>query len=296
VWELSDRWSATGGLRLSREEQRLSAIGTGTEDSQTLVRSVESSDNSSWRVDLQYAVNDALLLYAGVSTGFKSGGIIMRAGGVPDPFDPEQLTAYEAGIKSQWPTRRARLNAAAFYYDFRDLQVNTFTLTENDLIFETDNAAKAEIYGLDAEFVVQLANRIAVSGGLVWLPQREFVDYRNDRNGDTLSGNKLVRAPEWTSTTALEYEQPLPGGATLLARIEYNYRSGFFYTTDNDSLFSLDAFGLLNLYLSYEPAGGNWYAFAAGRNLGDTDYFNQVFIQASPGYPATWEAGFGFRF
>ena len=296
TWQFRDGWSATGGLRLNREEQRLSTIGTGTEDSPTLVQSAESADNASWRVDLQYSVSDALLLYGGVSTGSKSGGITMRAGGIPDPFDPEHLTAYEVGIKSEWPDRRTRLNAAAFYYDFRDLQVNTFTLTDDDLIFETDNAAKAEIYGLDAEFVLQLADRLAVSGGVVWLPKRDFVEYRNDQTGDTLSGNNLVRAPEWTSTTALEYQQPLRGGATFAARIEYNFRSGFFYTTDNDALFSHDAFGLLNLYLDYAPAGGRWYAFAVGRNLGDEDYFNQVFIQASPGYPATWEAGFGLRF
>jgi len=296
IWQLNAGWSLTTGLRLNREEQQLSTVGTGTEDTQTLVQSVGHSDNASWRVDLQYAVSDAVLLYGGVSTGFKSGGFTVRSGGVLDAFDPEELTAYEVGIKSESSGRRARLNASAFYYDFRDLQVNTFTLTENDLIFETDNAAKAEIYGLDAEFVLPLANRLAVSGGLVWLPKREFVEYRNDQTGDTLSGNKLVRAPEWTSTTALEYEQPLRQGATFSARIEYNFRSGFFYTTDNDSMFHQDAFGLLNLYLDYEPAGAKWYAFLAGRNLGDEDYFNQVFIQASPGYPATWEAGFGYRF
>jgi outer membrane receptor protein involved in Fe transport len=83
---------------------------------------------------------------------------------------------------------------------------------------------------------------------------------------------------------------------TLGARAEYNYRSDFFYTPANVPEYAQDAFGLLNLILRYEPASEKWYLFASGRNLGNTDYFNQVFLQASPGYPDTYEAGFGYRF
>ena len=56
------------------------------------------------------------------------------------------------------------------------------------------------------------------------------------------------------------------------------------------------AFGLWNVFLRFEPAGDQWYVFASGRNLGNEDYFNQVFLQASPGYPDTYEGGFGYRF
>jgi iron complex outermembrane receptor protein len=295
TWRFAPGWSATAGLRLNREEHHLATIGTGFDDAQTGASAEESANNDSWRVDLQYTAGDDVLLYAGVSTGFKSGGLVVQGGGVLDNFAPEELIAYEAGIKSQWLGRRARLNAAAFYYDFRDLQVSTFTLSDDDLIFETDNAAKAEIYGIDAEVAMKATDRLELSGGVVWLPKREFVEYRNDRTGDTLSGNDLARAPEWTATTVIEYSHPLRSNGRYSARLEYNYRSRFFYTTDNEARFSQHDFGLLNLFLRYEAAGGRWYVFASGRNLGDQDYFNQVFLQASPGYPDTYEAGFGYR-
>jgi len=296
TWKLSNRWSLTGGLRLSRNDHRLATIGTGTDDSATGASAAEGWTNESWRMDLDFAVDDDMLLYANVSTGFKSGGIGFLAGGVADPFGPEHLTAYEAGMKSLWRDRRVRINAAAFYYDFRDLQVSTSTISGDGLIFETDNAASAEIYGIDSEGDVRLGGRLTVSAAIVWLPKREFVEYRNDRTGDTLSGNKLVRAPEWSATTAIGVEQPMAGSGRLLARLEYNYRSGFFYTTDNNPQFAQGAFGLLNAYLRYESADATWYAFVAGRNLEDKDYFNQVFLQASPGYPRTFEAGLGYRF
>lgn len=295
-WHFARRWNVTGGLRLNREKHRLSAIGTGVEDSPTLVAKTLDGRNASWRLDLEFAASDDVLLYAGVATGFKSGGLTILSFGVLDPFDPEELTAYEAGVKSQWLDQRFTLNGAAFFYDFQDMQVSTYTATESGLIFETDNAARAEIYGIDTDALLAVSDRLTLSAGVVWLPKREFVEYRNDRTGDTLSGNKLARAPEWTTIAAISYNRPLASAGTLSARFEYNYRSGFFYTTNNNPDYSQDGFGLLNVFLKFQAKSGKWYAFATGRNLGDADYFNQVFLQASPGYPDTYEAGFGYRF
>jgi len=296
IWRLAGGWRLSGGLRLNREDQWLSTFGTGADDSPTPVVAERDWSNESWRVDFEYVVSDDVLAYAGVSTGFKSGGIAIRDGNIPDSYDPEHLTAYEAGLKSDWRNGRMTLNGAFFYYDFRDLQVSTATVTDNDLIFETDNAARAEIYGIDAEGIVRVGDRFTASGGVIWMPKREFVEYRNDETGDTLAGNDLTRAPEWTATFAIDGTLPLGGFGNASARLEYAWRSGYFYTTDNNPRFSQDSFGLLNLYLRVEPTDGRWYAFASGRNLGDADYFNQVFLQASPGYPDTWEAGFGILF
>ena len=52
----------------------------------------------------------------------------------------------------------------------------------------------------------------------------------------------------------------------------------------------------MNAFVRFEAASGRWYAFASGRNLTDEDYFTQVFIQASPGYPDTYEVGVGYHF
>jgi outer membrane receptor protein involved in Fe transport len=93
----------------------------------------------------------------------------------------------------------------------------------------------------------------------------------------------------------ITYRWPLVTTANHRPR-QYSYRSGFFYTLDNLATESQPAYGLLNLLLRFEPAQANWYAFASGRNLTDEDYFHQVFIQAAPGYPDTYEVGVGFRF
>jgi iron complex outermembrane recepter protein len=297
TWHLARRWSITGGLRLSYEENRVSSIGTGIQDSPTLQSAENDWHGTSWRIDLGYTATDDMLVYAGVSTGFKSGGITTTRlpDGAFNSFRPENLTAFEAGVKTRWLDGRLTLNGAAFFYDFEDMQINSVYVADNRVIVEIDNAAKAELYGIDASGIFHLTDRLTVSAGAVWMPKREFVEYRNERTGDTLAGHKLSRAPEWTATAAINLEQPLRDSGNLSWRLEYNYHSAFFFTKENDPLYSQNGFGLLNASLRFESTNKKWYVFASGRNLTNENYFNQVFLQSSPGYPDTYEIGFGHR-
>ncbi len=293
-----DAWSATAGLRYTHEKHHVTTIGTGFADSPTRLVGDLDADEPSWLLNVAYAPRDGLLLYAGVSTGYKSGGFDNGAviEGEPDAYGPEYLTAYEAGVKSRGLSGRLTLDAAAFFYDYRDLQVSTAVIIGGLPVFNVDNAAKAELYGIDASLDFALSTNWTLSSGVVWMPKREFVDYENELTGDVLSGNDLVRAPEWSAVAAVDYERPLGDAGRVSVRLEYDYRSGFYYTPENVPTFSQGAFGLLNAHLRFEAASGAWYLFASGRNLTDEDYFNQVFLQSSPGYPDTYELGAGFRF
>jgi iron complex outermembrane receptor protein len=295
---LSDQWSITGGLRLSAEEHRVSDMGTGSDDHPTLTTAENDSDRTSWRLDLEYAATDSALVYAGVSTGFKSGGITTTVlpNGDFNSFDAEDLTAYEVGVKAHRPDRRLTVNAAVFFYDFRNLQISSVYLFNDRVITEVENAGKAEIYGIDAAGTFRVSDRLTAAGGVVWMPKREVVEFESAITGGAFSGNELSRAPERTVTAALDYEYPLRDRGSVSGRLEYSYRSDFFFTAANAPQFAQDGFGLLNVSLKFEPATGNWYVFASGRNLTDEDYFNQVFLQSSPGYPDTYEVGVGYYF
>jgi iron complex outermembrane receptor protein len=292
---LSERWGVTAGARLSDEKNRSTLVGTGVTDSHVPLTGKTESNDLSWRLDLVHAATDNVRIYGGVSTGFKSGGLNETSNGTLEDFAPERLTAYEVGVKARGADRPWRLEAAAFYYDFSDLQVDTAAFENGRLVFKVDNAARAEVYGIDATAEWRIFDRLTLSGGAVWVPKREFVEFASAA-GETLAGNTLVRAPEWSTTTAVVYDQPLRGGGWISARLEYNYRSDYFFTPDNAPGFHQDAFGLLNLSLNFEAAGGKWYGFVSGRNLTGADYFNQVFLQSSPGYPDTYEIGVGYRF
>ncbi|MGK2926592.1 MAG: TonB-dependent receptor [Lysobacterales bacterium] len=294
---LGGGWGVSGGLRYSDEDNEVSRIGSGVLDEPELVVAAGSWDQPSWRLDLEYAARDGLLYYAGLSTGFRSGGVTTRR--VPtgefNRYDPEDLLAFEAGMKSQWPELGLTLDAAAFHYDFDNLQTTNRYFVGEDVFVEIDNAAEAEVYGIDAVASLQAAERLSLAAAFVWLPKREYVEFVT-RNGEDLSGYELPRAPEWSMIGSLTYRRPLAHYGEFTTRLEYSYRSGFFYTLDNVATESQGAYGLLNLLLRFEPAQANWYAFATGRNLTDEDYFHQVFIQSTPGYPDTYEVGVGIRF
>jgi iron complex outermembrane recepter protein len=295
---VADRWSITGGLRLSAEEHRVSSIGTGVADHPALLSADNDWNHTSWRLDLEYAATDTVLAYAGVSTGFKSGGITttILPNGDFNSFDAEDLIAYEAGLKVQWLDRRVTLNGAAFVYDFQNLQITSVYFSEPRVISEVENAARAELRGMDIAGSFQISERLAASAGFLWMPKREVVEFESERRTTSLSGNELSRAPEWTATATLDYQFPPVDEGRFTARLEYNYRTHFFFTIDNEPLHVQEDLGLLNLLLKFEAANANWYVFASGRNLTDQDYFNQVFLQSSPGYPDTYELGFGLHF
>ena len=58
-------------------------------------------------------------------------------------------------MKSELLDRRVRLNAAAFYYDYQDLQVFIYDTSSGDPGQSKLNAGSAQIYGLEAELTVK---------------------------------------------------------------------------------------------------------------------------------------------
>ena len=175
-------------------------------------------------------------------------------------------------------------------------QVRTLTIFDSRPVIIIDNAAEARIQGLDLAAVLRLSPRLSLDLGVVWLPRRNFVDYTTLASNDTLSANKLSGAPEWSRSASIEYSVPVRELGNFRLRVDYNSRSQFFFTSDNDSVLAQEGFGLLNLFLRFDSARERWYVLTSVRNATNTDYFTQAHIQSNPGYPRTYEAGFGLRF
>ncbi len=296
TYAFDERWRLNGGLRFSRDTQRVTDVGTGLADYPTPIAAKGSWDSSSWRVGLEFDLSDSIFAYATVSTGFRSGGITteLLPDGQFDDFDPEDLLAYEIGMTAAFQGGRSTLRASAFAYDFEDMQVRTTSLLEDRVVTVIDNAAAARIEGLDLSATTRLAEHLQLTGMVIWMPRREFVEF-TDAQGSTLTGNEISRASEWSASVSIGYRMPIEGVGEISADVDYNYRSEFFFTKENNPIEFQDDFGLLNLGLRFESAEHGWYVFASARNVLDTDYFTQVLFQSAPGYPANYEVGFGWR-
>ena len=80
------------------------------------------------------------MMYATVSSSFKSGGfnpisdnsplVDPAFGGSPDNafFDPEFIDSFEVGVKTTLLDGAMRINAAGFFYDYKDLQQSKICL------------------------------------------------------------------------------------------------------------------------------------------------------------------------
>ena len=260
----------------------------------------KSFENVSFKIGLDYDITDDVMAYASVSTGFKSGGFNggflsfdpAEAAVQAQPFEEETLTAYEVGLKSTLLDRRLRFNAAAFYYDYKDLQLYTLINTGAIPLSLLDNAANATIYGAEFEMIAKPADRldITLNLGLLDTEVKDFVTATAD-----LSGNRLALSPSVTFSGMANYEVPLSSGLALAIQPSASYRSSQYFSADNNPLLKQKGYWLLGGRIALKDEDGRWEAALFGRNLTRTKYINYAvdltdfgFIEQFRGEPRTF--------
>ncbi len=186
-----------------------------------------------------------MMAFASYNTGFRSGTYVLNNWTNP-PARPEEITAYEAGVKSEWLDRKLRLNSSVFYYQYDDIQLRRTALSGGT--FVTFNAAQSEIYGLDLDFDYVASSELTIVGGLELL-HAEYTSFPSGPcttpaviGGTTLggavtavcdlSGNDMIRAPSVTANLGVRYSTPLWGG-TFNVFANDGYNSGFAWDPDN---------------------------------------------------------------
>ncbi|MFC3713363.1 TonB-dependent receptor [Sphingoaurantiacus capsulatus] len=111
-----------------------------------------SFDEFTGRAVLDFKLSDDSLLYASYSRGYKSGGInppLQPIFAVPDTFAPEFIDAFEVGSKNTFLDGTLRLNATAFYYKYKDLQLSRIVARTS-----VNDNVDADIYGLEIESIL----------------------------------------------------------------------------------------------------------------------------------------------
>lgn len=244
---------------------------------------------ASWRAAFDYKFAPTILGYASVSTGFKSGGFNggFLANDVSDalaqlrPIRPEYILAYEVGAKSDLLDRRLRVNAAGFYYSYRDLQVFNLIAAPSAVgaqlpLSVLTNAPTAIIKGAEIEVdTVPLRNLDAsVSVSYVDATLGPFVSAAGAGPVQDLTGKQLPNAPRFNVVLQAGYRLPLPGGQSLDLSGIGTYRSHQFFESNNNPLVAQGAYWLLNARLAYDSADKHWEAAVVGKNLTGQRYLN----------------------
>ena len=261
-----------------------------------------SFDNVSGRVVLDWQIADDVMLYGGISTGFKAGGIDSTPNGIV-PYDSEDLISYEAGFKTKLAGGRVRFNGALFYYDYSDLQVFTFiTLGLGEFFPVLSNASDADIWGGELELQWLPADNTFISLGLGYL-DAEYVDFVDNITGDDFSGNRILLTPELTFNGVIQQDFPLGENGRISAQIDFSYQDEVFFDPQNNRLLSEGSYWLYNARLSWMAADDRWDVAIWGRNLGDKEYMTYGYDLSSLGFhqeligvPRTFGGEVTFRF
>ncbi|MDC1144585.1 TonB-dependent receptor [Porticoccaceae bacterium] len=232
----------------------------------------EDFDQVTWRMGLDWDLNEEILLYGSVATGFKSGGF----SNLSPAYDEETVITTEAGLKGSFLDNTLRLNAALFASTYKDLQVSQVI----DSAQVTTNAAEAKINGLELEALWLIGDNTQIDGFVSWLDAEfdEYLDACDASQGGCsgpdailldLSGNKLNRSPEWSFNLGIEHEFALAGG-TLTPRLSVHWEDDYYLRVFNrDDIDRVDSWTKTDFTLKYEPHAGNWGVQIFAKNLQD---------------------------
>jgi iron complex outermembrane recepter protein len=251
-----------------------------------------SEQRPTWRLSLDQDLAPDVIGYLSYNRGYKSGGFNTRDITNP-PFAAETLDAYEAGIKSQFMNNRVRLNAAAFYYDYKNIQVGRYTTTT--VIY---NGAKSRVYGFDVDLEARPTSEFTISGGLGYLNSK-FTDFPVAQSSSyvlvpggaiitqgnaSATGNRLPYSPSLSYTLGLTYRMPVSVG-TITGNFSDNYSGRYFVEPDNK--ISQKPYHLLNASVAWDSPASRYVVRIFANNLLNKAIFVQSASNAT-GYQADY--------
>lgn len=320
--DLTEQLTAFAGLRYSRVDKDMQFIQGGYETSLPgfyllnyvdipLTQQSQSDDFLSWTTGLNYSLDADLHFYGKVAKGFKEGGYSFRpqsaaavGGDVNNPqigFGREQVLSYEFGAKTDLWQRRARLNLAAFYLDYQDIQ--TLVVDDNG-VNQIVNGPSATSQGLEAELTLKLASNWSVKSSLGYADAR-FDEFSDCHAVDDCSGNQLPGSAKWTVTLASQLELPQLGDWGPYWAIDSSYRSAMYSESRNLAATQLGGNLLVNTQLGLVSDDGRIEVALWAKNLFDREYLVSLADKANSdlsfstrvyGPPRTYGLSFSYHF
>ena len=231
-----------------------------------------------YRVNVDYRWTPALMTYASVSTGFKGGGTNPRPFNVPQVqhFNPETLTAFEVGAKTDFFDRRLRVNVSAFLNKFKDVQVTLLSCPQ----FSPGpcalpaNAGDADIKGAEVELEARPVDRLSIEGS--W-SKLNFKYTRIDPLTGVPKGASAPGTIENKWSASIQYEFPLAGGGSISPRYDHSFQGGYNTNAVPTAGNRVTGYHLDNAQVTWKSADEKWQVSVIGSNLSDNYYFFGVF-------------------
>ncbi len=331
TYAINEAWALTLGGRYTVDEKdaevyKASLLVDGTSDQlggdtlATLAVATDYENDEDWsefspRISVDYKWNDETLLYASYSEGFKSGGFDMRGDATKNPatvdgYDPELVDTWELGIKTELLDGRVRLNAAAFYTDYTDVQVTVQQSSDGGTNFVSSvlNAGEADIRGFEVEALAQVTENLSASLMMGYI-NAEFEEVETDTPSGTVDladDWNFANTPEKTASLKLMYNTSLGNLGELALSAGVSYRDETQIFPQVESLVDENSYTLWDASAVWYSADEHWTVGLHGKNLSDEEYrvggYNFANLGGDEsiigyyGNPRTVSLNFGYNF
>ena len=251
---------------------------------------------------LSYALDHGTA-YARWARGFKAGGVnpVASPSAFPEPnegsvFGPEQVDTYEVGYRQALLEGRAQFTAAAFYNNYKDLQVSAHAQPQyaSEIILAIVNAKSARTWGFEETFNVRVAPPLTVGVNAGYL-NAEYTNFEIQNNpvlsNFNLNGTVMTNSPKWQIGMTATLDQPLTGELHLIGNLLESYISAVNFGPSGAPYLPPPngwAYWLTNARIGVGAADGRWSAQFFANNLFNRSYITYGESGAGTGNVLAW--------
>lgn len=334
TWHITPTTSVTGGLRYTYEKKTGSynAVQVGTpapisslplayQASAAAIRAAyapsggaydaeRSKGTVSWLLSANQDLGEDVHAYVSYSRGYKSAGInlVRRNAGINIFVEPEQVDAYEAGLKTQLFDRKVQFNTALFWTIDKNYQANLYDVPNR--VAYIGNAGKVRSRGVEVDARASIGRRLTISASGAFTDAK-YLRYNNSicpfllsyQSSCDISGQRLSGTSKWAGAVQVLYEAPVSDTLTVYTSADASYRSSLFSAVNNDPFTRIKGYALVGASLGIRPDDGPWDVSIWGRNLFDKNYLTTATVNATwgltqvgVGEPRTYGATLRFHF
>jgi iron complex outermembrane receptor protein len=237
-------------------------------------------------VNLAFDITPTASFYAKWSTGYRAGGFNSRSI-TYSVYDPEEITMYEAGVKSEWLDHRVRFNVTGYFGDYKNVyynisaNYNTFaTNAAGQLVVVSGSTRTIEdtynmkgvghVSGVETEFDFALIEGLTASGTYTYaytkMPNftdpvaRPQINAAGVVTGYALNTPTLYHqlyTPANRITAQVDYQRTVLNDKTFQFHLDGNWNDGQYSSTGDVSTGTKDAAGN-TIYLPQLKSQAGW--------------------------------------
>jgi iron complex outermembrane recepter protein len=290
---LSTRLSLSAGLRYTKDEK------SGYRDQFAFSPFNIATEYLDKLFIADYEWSDTLSTYLKWSTGYKAGGIGLYSNRFL-PYDDEQNSTWELGLKSEFSDGRIRFNGALFSSRFDDMQIDFADPVQNVGNSETFNAAKTvKVSGAEFDITAIPIERLVLTLSYTYL-DGDMPVQPNPIAGGALQSFEMSQTPQHAGAFTVDYQFKPWSFGKLAAHLDITATDKYAYVAYEPN--RMDAYKTINARLALSDIGigsvaSNFTVSIWGKNLTDEEYVVLAFptVQAF-GTPRTAGVDISYSF